>query len=512
MTIGMARLVVSALQKRGVCDAKEEGVAIGRLRMKVAGAGKAGPHASYIFREGHYARDEKLERLDAKEAGNMPAWAQADPVSFWRAADEHERANGTTYREMEIALPRELAVEERVALVRAFVAQEIGTAHAYQWAIHTPARSSDGGDQPHVHLMFSERQVDRIERGPDQYFKRANGKAPEKGGARKGYGPRAGERLSRDERAEELKALRGRWEGLANDHLARAGRDERIDMRSYVDRGLNVAAASRLLPSEWRDGEQRGNVLAFRRATAELVQAEQAGRAAVPDRDAQIIDLERERARRADRQAQPEPRPQPAPGSLLAAARPAPAPASPVVPPAAPAVPAPPSPEVVIQRWTVEHQRQLAAVQAKARRVMGQAERMERRHRSVVADHRGREPVAPRGLLVAFKQASNEAAKKVWDKVAEGLATRARQLRQRVERLADYAKPVHRHTLHHPGEALAVRKIEREQPDLAKAHGEAVKVVRAGEQERRQAEARERIRQQREREKERGRDDRGRGR
>lgn len=505
MHLSMARLVVSALQKRGVCDAKEEGVAIGRLRMKVAGAGKAGPHAAYIFREGHYARDEKLERLDAKEAGNMPAWAEADPVSFWRVADEHERANGTTYREMEIALPRELAVEERVALVRAFVAQEIGTAHAYQWAIHTPARSSDGGDQPHVHLMFSERQVDGIERGPDQYFKRANGKAPEKGGARKGYGPRAGERLSREERTEELKALRGRWEGMANDHLARAGRDERIDMRSYADRGLDVAPASRLLPSEWRDGEQRGNVLAFRRATAELVQAEQAGRVAVPDRDAQIIDLERERARRADRQAQPEPRPQPAPGSLLAAARAA-------RPTLTPATPAPPSPEVVIQRWTAEHQRQLAAVQAKAQRVMGQAEGMERRHRAVVADHRSQEPTAPRGLLVAFKQGSYEAAKRAWDKVAEGLATRARQLRQRVERLADYAKPVDRHTLHHPGETLAVRKIEREQPDLARAHGEAVKVVRAGEQERRQAEARERIRQQREREKEHGRDDRGRGR
>ncbi|RYF11553.1 MAG: MobA/MobL family protein, partial [Oxalobacteraceae bacterium] len=112
-------------------------MAIARLRMKTGGAGKAGPHASYIFREGHYARDETLERLDATETGNMPSWAVNDPVSFWRAADAHERVNGTTYREMEIAIPRELAIEDRTALVREFVRQEIGDRHAYQWAIHT---------------------------------------------------------------------------------------------------------------------------------------------------------------------------------------------------------------------------------------------------------------------------------------------------------------------------------------------------------------------------------------
>ncbi|RYF13798.1 MAG: MobA/MobL family protein, partial [Oxalobacteraceae bacterium] len=79
--------------------------------MKVGGAGKAAPHAAYIFREGRYARQDELEQLEATRAGNMPAWAQDDPIAFWQAGDEHERANGTTYREMEISLPRELAVE-----------------------------------------------------------------------------------------------------------------------------------------------------------------------------------------------------------------------------------------------------------------------------------------------------------------------------------------------------------------------------------------------------------------
>ena len=85
---------------------------------------------------------------------------------------------------MEIAIPRELPTEIRTALVQAFVRQEIGDRHAYQWVIRTTV-SSDGNEHPHAHIMFSERQVDNIERTADQYFKRANGKVPTQGGARK---------------------------------------------------------------------------------------------------------------------------------------------------------------------------------------------------------------------------------------------------------------------------------------------------------------------------------------
>ncbi|KVT43083.1 hypothetical protein WK53_17065 [Burkholderia ubonensis] len=94
--------------------------------MKVGQAGKAGPHAAYIARAGQYAhRLGQGEQLEATGAGNLPAWA-ANPLVFWQAADAHERANGTTYREMALALPRELAPDQRAKLVRAFVAQELG--------------------------------------------------------------------------------------------------------------------------------------------------------------------------------------------------------------------------------------------------------------------------------------------------------------------------------------------------------------------------------------------------
>lgn len=283
-------------------------MAIGRLSVKVGKAGRAGPHAAYIARTGIYAnRLERGERLAASGTGNMPAWAQADALQFWQAADAYERSNGTTYREMEIALPRDLDEAQREALVRAFVAQEIGGRHAYQWALHVPA-AADGGEQPHVHLMFSERQVDGIARDPQDYFRRYNARAPERGGARKGYGPRAGQPLKREERAAELKALRARWEALANQHLAMAGRSERIDMRSHAERGTGLDPEAKQLPSQWR-GPGRANVIAFRAARAELAAANEKLRQVVPDLSAAVIDLEqarqaRQRRFRAEQQRQ----------------------------------------------------------------------------------------------------------------------------------------------------------------------------------------------------------------
>lgn len=283
-------------------------MAIARLSMKVGKAGKAGPHAAYIAREGEYAhRREKGEALEACDAGNLPRWAQARPLEFWQAADAHERANGTTYREMEIALPRELSTAQRIGLVRAFVAEELGERHAYQWAIHNP-RAADSGEQPHVHLMFSERQRDGIERDPGQYFRRYNAKNPERGGARKGYGPHAGQTLTAAERKADLVALRGRWEVMCNAHLERAGLAERIDMRSHAERQTGQVPERKQLPSAWR-GEGRVQVIEFRAARAEVAQAAAGLRRVVPDPGAEIIQQdagqqrESERARRPDESA-----------------------------------------------------------------------------------------------------------------------------------------------------------------------------------------------------------------
>ncbi|EHT4428669.1 MobA/MobL family protein [Klebsiella pneumoniae] len=249
-------------------------MAIARLSMKAGMKGRGADHSAYISREGKYAnRLERGERLEATDHGNMPEWAKDNPQQFWLAADAYERKNGTSYREMEIALPRELDSEQREALVRDWTEQELGDKHAYQWAIHVPT-AADGGEQPHVHLMFSERQRDGIERDPEQYFKRYNSRNPEAGGARKGYGEHGGQPRTLEQRREELVALRGRWEAKANEHLERAGQRERIDMRSYTAQGKDAIPEKKQLPSEWRDERKRAEILDFRAAKAEQEQAQ----------------------------------------------------------------------------------------------------------------------------------------------------------------------------------------------------------------------------------------------
>jgi hypothetical protein len=202
------------------------------LSVKTGGKGKAAPHADYIAREDKYAR-EKDNDIEHKESGNMPAWAAHKPSEFWKAADTFERANGCTYREIEIALPREFTPAQRLELVRDFVQQEIGDRHAYQFTIHNPRAAIEGGEQPHAHIMFSERLNDGIERDPQPYFKRANTKNPERGGAKK---VRFGETPT--ERKAYLIAQRERWADLQNKHLERYQHIDRVDARSLKAQGI----------------------------------------------------------------------------------------------------------------------------------------------------------------------------------------------------------------------------------------------------------------------------------
>ncbi|WP_149021251.1 MobA/MobL family protein [Escherichia coli] len=99
------------------------------LSVKFGGKGQAANHADYIERKEKY-RDR--QDLEYSAHGNMPEWARDNPSHFWQAADQFERANGSTYRELEIALPRELTPEQRLELVQDFVRQEAGEQTARQ--------------------------------------------------------------------------------------------------------------------------------------------------------------------------------------------------------------------------------------------------------------------------------------------------------------------------------------------------------------------------------------------
>lgn len=236
------------------------------LSVKVGGKGKALAHAQYIAREGEY-KVKHQEKLEAVEHGNLPNWAQGNPNLFWQCADEFERKNGAAYREIEIALPRELTPKQRQDLVQVFVEQELGDQHAYTWAIHSPKASIEGGEQPHAHIMFSERIQDGIDRGADQFFKRYNSKHPERGGCQKSNTTKSAE-----QRKTELVELRERFADLQNAFLAQYGHADRVDHRSLVDQGIDRSPEKHL---GWIDSQKQASkdlLLEYREANQSLDQ------------------------------------------------------------------------------------------------------------------------------------------------------------------------------------------------------------------------------------------------
>ena len=264
------RCPVGSLTRQG------ERVATYHCSVKVGGKGKAAHHASYIAREGKYSGYEQYEDLEATGRGNMPAWAEHNPAHFWEAADQFERVNGATYREIEVALPRELTPDQRRELVEDFIGQELGDRHAYQWAIHCPAAAIEGGEQPHAHIMYSERTIDGIDRDPELYFKRFNARAPEKGGCRKDS---AGTQ-------ERLQATRERWANIQNAHLERHGHAARVDHRSLEEQGVKRQPEKHI---GWKRME-KADPAALRERRAAERELDAAGR------DLAVIDIRRELA------------------------------------------------------------------------------------------------------------------------------------------------------------------------------------------------------------------------
>jgi hypothetical protein len=186
----------------------------------------AAAHAQYIARDGQYERRGGVELV---ESGNMPEFAQADPQAFWVAADAYERANGRTYTELQIALPRELGKAERKELAREATRELLGDRFAYTLAVHVPL-AKDNIDQPHMHLMFSERAVDETTRGlaEERFFKR--------NGAKKD--PAWNDRNKPEE-------VREKWVELMNTAMEKVGIEQRMDARSWADQGREDLASLR---------------------------------------------------------------------------------------------------------------------------------------------------------------------------------------------------------------------------------------------------------------------------
>lgn len=193
-------------------------MAIFHLSAKVIGrSGGSSSVAAAAYRSGGRLRDERegVEHDYSRKGGivhaevlapeNAPDWMR-DRDRLWNAVEAAEkRRDAQLAREVEVALPRELAPPERLALVRGFVERQfVSRGMIADLAIHE-GRARDGGLQPHAHVMLTMREL-------------------------------TGEGFGKKERAwnapEVLVGWREAWAREANAALERAGRGERVDHRT----------------------------------------------------------------------------------------------------------------------------------------------------------------------------------------------------------------------------------------------------------------------------------------
>lgn len=191
-------------------------------------------HIEYINRENAFANRGGC----IFHAHHLPKWAQDDPKRFFKAADKYEGKNNRRYMEIEFALPNELnSVEQYRQIIAPFLEKHLKN-HYYAYAIHDKiGMMSDGQRHPHVHIMFSERIIDDVEKTkerPAKFFflyparKKKGGSLPSFQEKRQRGAPK-----NRNWAYKSfLAVLRADFAQIQNEVLERNGFSIRVDHRS----------------------------------------------------------------------------------------------------------------------------------------------------------------------------------------------------------------------------------------------------------------------------------------
>lgn len=201
---------------------------------------KAPSHAEYINRESNYEKKGGC----VYKSHQLPAWAEQSPQKFFAAADQYEAPTRVRYREIEFALPNELPLAQNKEIVQEFIDCHLKDFY-FAYAIHEKDAVLDEGQRNiHVHIMFSERKIDEIERdqerSPELFFKKANAKNPARGGAKKD----------------------GRWNGsFRARHLHQVRLDcARIQNKILHKYGHDVEVDHRALKVQWDEAKKKGDL------------------------------------------------------------------------------------------------------------------------------------------------------------------------------------------------------------------------------------------------------------
>ena len=189
-------------------------------------------HADYINREG-----AQSDRNDCVFKGSqLPKWAKGSAQKFFSAATRYEDKGNVRYREIELSLPNELSLEQNLEIVDKFIAEHLSS-HYYTYAVHEKVGELSGERHPHVHIMFSERLIDDVEKIQERpackYFRRAA--KPLKGEQVASFERRSQHGAPKDKKWHNKKylyELRADFAHIQNEVLARNGFSIRVDHRS----------------------------------------------------------------------------------------------------------------------------------------------------------------------------------------------------------------------------------------------------------------------------------------
>ena len=391
-----------------------------------------------------------------------PDGGPADRGALWNAAEAAERRkDARTAREWVLAIPAELVPKDQRTrdlvtgspdreLVREFaqaLAERYGV--AVDVAIHSPDPDGDRRNH-HAHLLATTRKVSRDAAGGLVLGEKATLELSDTKRRGMGLGTVA----------DEITAIRGLWEQMANRALEREGHRARIDARSLEAQGIDRAATVHHGPvATAMDRRGKGS-----RVPQVRDQAAQTGQerdslvkeAASIAREVQFVEMER--------------------------------------------------PTAVKRSWDRAVADQRAEVGQQATRAYARMKALHTSQAGRVDTHTRTAPKPPSGLLAAFQQGAYERASQVWQAAMVPLRRRLDQLSSRLGWLREYLPGGQQ------GERLAERRAEKANPDLAREYRSIMESERQAQAEaqrqaveQRRQEALERFQQKRDQERDRGR-------
>lgn len=203
----------------------------------------------YSEYEHEWKSGDHLERIIHKEILLPPNAPEKyrNRATLWNAVDASEtKATAQTARRIIMALPKELTQEQNIELIRNYCQTSfVDRGMIADFAVH-----DDNEGNPHAHVLLTMRSINeqgewnpktRTEFILDENGERvqtANGKYKRRCVSWDGWNDRGNCEIWRHE-----------WEVIQNSALEKAGREERIDIRSFERQGIELTPTVHLGPA-----------------------------------------------------------------------------------------------------------------------------------------------------------------------------------------------------------------------------------------------------------------------